>query len=57
MQFNADAEESTGFVTGIVLYRNLGPILSVQRCVITHTNIHTQCLCDTVFVLYNTLGR
>ncbi|XP_062844144.1 adhesion G protein-coupled receptor B1-like [Trichomycterus rosablanca] len=25
-----DAEESTGFVTGIVLYRNLGPILSVQ---------------------------
>ncbi|XP_059403540.1 adhesion G protein-coupled receptor B1-like [Carassius carassius] len=25
-----DAEQSTGFVTGIVLYRNLGPILSFQ---------------------------
>ncbi|XP_035379713.1 adhesion G protein-coupled receptor B1-like isoform X2 [Electrophorus electricus] len=25
-----DAEESTGFVTGIVLYRNLGPVLSLQ---------------------------
>ncbi|XP_051991715.1 adhesion G protein-coupled receptor B1-like [Xyrauchen texanus] len=25
-----DAEQSTGFVTGIVLYRNLGPILSLQ---------------------------
>ncbi|XP_030644858.1 adhesion G protein-coupled receptor B1-like [Chanos chanos] len=25
-----EAEESTGFVTGIVLYRNLGPILSLQ---------------------------
>ncbi len=26
-----DAEQSTGFVTGIVLYRNLAPILSFQR--------------------------
>lgn len=52
MQFLTDAEENTGFVTGIVLYRNLGPILSVQRCAImslTHT--HTQCPCDTTFVL------
>ncbi|XP_051948610.1 adhesion G protein-coupled receptor B1-like [Xyrauchen texanus] len=25
-----DAEQSTGFITGIVLYRNMGPILSLQ---------------------------